>query len=230
MLTVHLAVKHTPKQPSYPKSNRFGSGMLCVGFITLIVVGMVAGMPTAHARQNALMVELPPALCQLDISRSRLRQCVEGYHMVVKGLDIGYGSNCASKKSSTLSPLQKRVLSKIIPDNSQQRQAWKRYGACSPYSASEYFRKIIEDSDKLKLPKQLYTGDSYEVNASRFRKQIADLNHNMGINSINLICQTDSQNQRILTEIQVCYDDTSYQTCSLSSASCGKSFVILGGK
>lgn len=204
--------------------SHFGS----VGLVGLALIGI--GTQTAQAGQNALMVELPPALCQLDMSRSRLRQCVEGYHMVVKGLDMGYGSNCQGKKSSTLSPLQKRVLSKIIPDNSQQRQAWHRYGACSPYSASEYFRKIIEDADKLKLPQQLYTGNSHTVNTSRFRQQIANLNRNMGTNSVNLICQINHQHQRILTEIQICYDDVSYQTCSLPSASCGKRFVIFGSQ
>lgn len=199
-----------------------------MGLVGLVLMGI--GTQTAQAGQNALMVELPPALCQFDMSRSRLRQCVEGYHMVVKGLDMGYGSNCRNNKSSTLSPMQKRVLSKIIPDNSQQRQAWSRYGACSPYSASEYFRKIIEDAGKLKLPPQLYTGKSHTVNTNRFRKQIADLNPNMGTNSITLICQIDHRQRRILTEIQICYDETSYKTCSLSSASCGKSFIIFGNK
>ena len=201
----------------------------------LVVLQAVISLP-AHAAsasktgQRVLMIEMTPALCSLQPSRTRMRQCLEGYSLTVSGLDLGYGERCGRGSEPRLSPLQLKVVNRIMPDSSVRSQAWQHYGACSPLSASSYFRQVVNLAGQLKLPSELNTGNSYTVSKSRFISQMTRLNSGMSAASIDLICQDGSRRQSILTDIHVCYEGNQFGSCNNVVNNCGKNFIISGRK
>mgnify|MGYP005814074495 FL=1 len=180
--------------------------------------------------QRVLMVEMTPALCNLQPTRARMRQCLEGYSFTISGLDLGYGERCGRGSEPRLSPLQLKVVNRIMPDTTVRSQAWHRYGTCSPLSANSYFRQIINYAGDLKLPSELTTGNSYTVSKSSFLKQMIRLNRGMSASDIDLICQAGSRRQSILTDINVCYEGSNFASCSNVIDSCDKKFIISGGQ
>lgn len=180
--------------------------------------------------QRVLMIEMTPALCSIQPTRSRMRQCLEGYSLNVSGLDMGYGERCGRGSEPRLTPLQLKVVNRVMPDTTVRSQAWQRYGVCSPLSASSYFRQITNYAGALKLPSELNTGNSYTVSKSRFISQMTRLNSGMSAASIDLICQAGSRRQLTLTDIHVCYDGNDFGTCQNVVDNCGSKFVISGGK
>ena len=184
----------------------------------------------AKSGQRVLMIEMTPALCSLQPTRSRMRQCLEGYSLTVSGLDMGYGERCGRGSDPRLTPLQLKVVNRIMPDTTVRSQVWQHFGVCSPLSASTYFRQITNYAGALKLPKELNTGNSYTVSKSRFISQMTRLNKGMSSSSVDLICQAGSRKQFILTEIQVCYDGGEFGRCYNVEDSCGSQFIISGGR
>lgn len=217
-------------------SNHKGKSYTVIGSATLLVLQSVMLMPAQAAsavksgQQRVLMIEMTPALCSLQPTRSRMRQCLEGYSLTVSGLDMGYEERCGRGSEPRLTPLQLKVVNRIMPDTTVRSQVWQRYGACSPLSASSYFRQITNYASALKLPNELNTGNSYTVSKSRFIGQMTRLNTGMPASSIDLICQAGSRRQTILTDVHVCYAGSEFGSCREVVDNCGKKFIISGGK
>ena len=210
-----------------------GNAILGVTALLLLQGAMTLPAQAASASktgQRVLMIEMTPALCSLQPTRARMRQCLEGYSLTVSGLDMGYGERCGRGSEPRLTPLQLKVVNRIMPDTTVRTQAWQRYGVCSPLSASNYFRQITNYAGDLKLPSELNTGNSYTVLKSRFVGQMTHLNSGMSANSVDLICQVGTRRQMVLTDIHVCYEGSSFGTCSNVVDNCGSKFIISGGK
>lgn len=214
-------------------SNKMVTSSVAYSAIALL---LITGLPLSAQAANAdksghrvLMVEMTPALCDLQPSRARMRQCLEGYSLTVSGLDLGFGSRCGRGSEPRLTPLQFKVVNRIMPDSTVRSQAWQRYGACSPLSASSYFRQITNLAGDLKLPSELNTGNSYTVSKSRFINQMTKLNKGLSPSGIDLICQSGSRRQSVLTDIHICYEGSRFGRCSSVVNSCGSNFIISGG-
>ncbi|MGM8910022.1 ribonuclease T2 [Psychrobacter sp. 1U1] len=209
-------------------------------YLTLNIVGLILlqgifllpaqAANAIQSNQRVLMIEMTPALCNLQPSRARMRQCLEGYSLTVSGLDMGYGERCGRGSDPRLTPLQLKVVNRIMPDTTVRSQAWQHHGACSPLSASSYFRQITNYAGVLKLPSELNTGNSYTVSKSRFISQMTRLNSGMSSASVDLICQAGNRRQSVLTDIHVCYDGGQFGKCNEVINSCGSNFIISGGK
>ena len=77
----------TSKQYNY-------SGWTVFSIATLLLLQgtMAMSAQAANASKSGhrvLMIEMTPALCNLQPTRSRMRQCLEGYSLTVSGLDMG---------------------------------------------------------------------------------------------------------------------------------------------
>ena len=226
--------------PEYASQNmmsqpRNTKGYTAINIATLLLMQGMIVMPAQAANasksgQRVLMIEMTPALCNLQPTRSRMRQCLEGYSLTVSCLDMGYGERCGRGSEPRLTPLQLKVVNRIMPDTTVRTQAWQRYGACSPLSASNYFRQITNYAGALKLPNELNTGNSYTVLKSRFIGQMTSLNKGMSPASVDLICQAGTKRQMILTDVHVCYEGSEFANCHKVVDNCGSKFVISGGK
>ena len=210
----------------------FHTASRVVGLLTLsfIVLMPAQAATVSKSGQRVLMIDMTPALCSLQPTRARMRQCLEGYSLTVSGLNLGYGNRCGRGNEPDLTPLQLKVVNRIMPDTTVRSQAWQRYGACSPLSANSYFRQIVSLAGDLKLPNELNTGNSYTVSKSRFVGQMTRLNRGMPASSIDLICQDANRRQSILTEVHVCYEGSQFASCSNTINNCGKNFIISGGE
>lgn len=214
------------------KYNKRHATFKVIGLLLLpgAMLSPVQAASAAKIGQRVLMIEMTPALCSIQPSRARMRQCLEGYSLTVSGLDLGYGERCGRGSEPRLTPLQLKVVNRIMPDSTVRSQAWQHYGACSPLSSSNYFRQIINYSGQLKLPSELNTGNTYTVSKSRFIGQMTRLNSGMTTSSIDLICQAGSRRQTMLTDVHICYEGNQFGSCSNVVDNCGSNFIISGGK
>lgn len=220
------------KYGNHSFNNRYHLTLNIIGLILLQGLFLLPAQAAnaVQSGQRVLMIEMTPALCNLQPSRARMRQCLEGYSLTVSGLDMGYGERCGRGSEPRLTPLQLKVVNRIMPDTTVRSQAWQHHGACSPLSASSYFRQITNYAGALKLPSELNTGNSYTVSKSRFIGQMLRLNNGMSSTGIDLICQAGRRRQSILTDIHVCYDGGQFGKCNEVINSCGSNFIISGGK
>lgn len=201
-----------------------------------------AHTPTAYT----LRIQLSPAVCALQPQRSSLRQCKDGYSMTVIGLrpEIQHtkAHKNAKKKTSKkpkkcsrtpakLSPLQAKIISRIMPDKAQRDISWQHYGACSNMSSPQYFRMIAKLSDNLSIPPELSTGNDYVVSHQQFLGSLLKKNKQLQKKQVQLVCRQYHNSQSfVLTELQVCYDSSGkYHNCQQVLAStCPTQFTIRG--
>lgn len=177
-----------------------------------------------------MQVEMTPAICSLDVNRQKQRKCLEGYSLTITGLLPEVNRNeCKTNSSALLSPIQAKVVARVMPDENYRVQLWQSIGGCVPMNASQYFRTVINLAEKLKIPADLTSSENKSVQHTALTAQFLKLNPSMSNNSIRFNCQ-NSKSNAILTEIQVCYKVSGqYKQCSNHIVSnCPSSFLIKG--
>lgn len=193
---------------------------LCLG-------GLILTTPMISRADMTLGIEMSPAVCSLYPNYAKLRQCVAGNRMSVNFLKIT-NQKCINHHYK-MTPLQESLASKLIPDVSMRQQVWQNYGRCSGMDTSNYFRKISQLSSQLKLPKELSSGQSYQVQQKNLVQQIVQLNPGLHPNAISLFCQVNDKRQPVLTYINICYNDNEmFGQCTYVLPSCPSKFMIDG--
>ena len=201
-------------------------GLCCAGFFLFNSQLMAAPQLQGYVMQ----VQLTPAVCALDTSKQKQRKCLEGYSLTITGLlPEATERSCSTTSSANLSPLQAKVVARVMPEENARIQLWRSIGGCIPMSASQYFRTVINLADRLKVPADLTSSENKSVQYNVLKNQFVKLNPGMNNNSIRFTCQS-SQNEPVLTEIQVCYRvNGQYKQCSNHIVSnCPSSFSIKG--
>lgn len=164
-----------------------------------------------------LKINLAPAVCRIDNSMRNSRQCMEGYALTVMGL-LPEGVNtrkCATSSSIKLSPVQSRLLSRIMPDEAEQVRLWRSVGGCVGINANQYFRSMINSAEQLKLPPEVTSPTSIRVNRMALKARFIDLNPGLTVDGINFTCMSDRNNNMFLTHINVCYlPNGKFRACS----------------
>ncbi len=178
-----------------------------------------------------LSINLAPAACVLHPEWRELRQCQEGYALIVHGLWTEKSpmqkSDVCSETPPELSPIQQRVLEKLMPDEDMRNSAWQKYGACMGLSAQEYFRAITSYTNKLKLP-EVFKGEGRdkEVGRDELLSEIQKLNVDLPEKGVYLRCQSN-QDKTFLTEIRVCYDKMGqFAACKNIKPNCPDSITL----
>ncbi len=211
----------------------------CV-YSSLIFLGSLAGAASAFCLSTAvhagelkgyvMQVQLTPAACALDSSRTRQRKCLEGYSLTITGLLPETSENdCRTNSSAMLSPLQAKVVARVMPDENARIQLWRSVGSCVPMNASQYFRTIINLADRLKVPAELSSAETHASQMLRLKQQFLRLNPGLPTDAIRFDCESNGSNP-VLTSIQVCYKaNGQYKQCSSQVvSSCPGSFLIKG--
>ena len=197
---------------------------------TCAFLNIQANAATPPLQGYVMQVEMTPAICSLDINRQKQRKCLEGYSLTITGLLPEVSRNeCKTNSSALLSPIQAKVVARVVPDENYRVQLWQSIGGCVPMSASQYFRTVINLAEKLKIPTDLTSSENKSVQHHTLIAQFLKLNPSMSNNSIRFSCQ-NSKSNAILTEIQVCYKVSGqYKQCSNHIVSnCPSSFLIKG--
>ncbi len=177
-----------------------------------------------------LRVELTPAICALDKNKQKQRQCLEGYALTIGGLLPETAQHdCETNSTVRLSPIQSKVVARIMPNETARVQLWEDVGGCLPMSASQYFRTIIGFAEKLKIPAELTDGVSRNMQQTTLKQEFIKLNSTLKPSAMRLNCQVGN-GKTLLTEIQICYQPNGlYKQCSSAVVSnCPNEISILG--
>ena len=118
-------------------------------FVTFGAPAVYAEAPTSYT----LVIHLTPAVCATNPELRRLRQCQEGFSLTVLQLqpEPPPERDCA-QDAARLSPLQARVVERIMPDEQLRNEAWRSSGSCTGMSVTAYFRTITTYAGRLKVP------------------------------------------------------------------------------
>lgn len=205
---------------------------------SLILVGVGSGVTSFQVLASpkglqgyVMQIQMTPAICSIDKTKVKQRKCLEGYSLTITGLlPETPQRNCTTSSSAKLSPIQTKVVARVMPDENARMNLWRNIGGCVPMNASQYFRDIINKAQNLKIPDDLTGVDNKTVQQSTLKSQFYRLNPKLQKDSIQFSCATNSKRQVVLTNIQVCYKvNGQYKQCSNSQTlDCPKTFMIQG--
>ena len=185
---------------------------------------------SAPVQGYVMSVQMTPAVCLIDSSKSKKRKCLEGYSLNIEGLypDVA-ARECRTQSSAKLPPLQAKVVARVMPDEAARVQLWQAIGGCVPMNASQYFRTVINFAERLKIPADLTSPNTIAVQKENLRQQFTKLNPSLPPNGIRFSCQA-SRFDSILTEIRVCYQKNGqYKQCASHIVTgCPNEFTIKG--
>ncbi|WP_434533995.1 ribonuclease T2 family protein [Acinetobacter rudis] len=185
----------------------------------LLALWMICGETFAADAQlqgYVMQIQMTPAVCSMDQSSAKQRKCMEGYSLTITGLlpEVRPGTNCRTNSSANLSPIQTKVIAKVMPDENGRSQLWHEVGGCVPMNASQYFRTVISYAEKLKVPSDLTGYENKVVDQAKLRAQFLRLNPSLPSQGIRFSCQ-NRQEPAVLTEVKVCYHvNGHYKQCS----------------
>ena len=185
---------------------------------------------SAPVQGYVMSVQMTPAVCLIDSSKSKKRKCLEGYSLNIEGLYPEVAAReCSTQSSAKLPPLQAKVVARVMPDEAARIQLWQGIGGCVPMNASQYFRTVINFAGRLKVPADLTSANNIEVQQEGLRQQFIKLNPSLPSKGLRFSCQT-SKFDTVLTEISVCYKTNGqYKQCSSHFvSSCPSEFSIKG--
>jgi len=179
-----------------------------------------------------LNIQMTPAVCAFDPNQKKQRKCLEGYALTIGSLvpeSFNKSEACETETSPILSPLQAKVVARVIPDESYRIQLWHAVGGCVPMNASQYFRTIINYAQNLKIPAVLTDTVSHAIGKQSLEEQFLGLNRGLPARGIQLNCQKDGRNN-ILTHISVCYKNNGqFKACPVNvTSNCPSQFNIQG--
>lgn len=200
----------------------------------LSVLPFLSVYNATHAKNVSgyvLRIQMTPAVCKLDKTQQKQRQCLDGYALTIAGLlpELTQPS-CSTNSSAKLSTIQAKVVARIMPNETARIQLWQDIGGCVPMNASQYFRSMIGLAEKLKIPTVLSDGANRYVSAAQLKQDFYKLNNGLKPQSIRLNCQV-TQSLTYLTEVQVCYKtDGKFKPCNPALLSnCPAEFNVQGG-
>lgn len=161
--------------------------------LLLISSGIAMGffVTSAHAAPTVfgyvMEVQMTPAVCLFDSQGSKKRKCLEGYSLNITGLYPETTTReCQTKSSAVLSPLQTKVVARVMPDEHARRQLWAEIGGCVPMSASQYFRNVINYAERLKIPADLTSSENKTAQLHSLRGQFQRLNPGLPASGLRL--------------------------------------------
>ena len=175
-------------------------------------------------------VQMVPALCSLYPEYTKKRKCLEGYSLNISGLYPQTTSqNCTTNSSAKLSPLQSKVVARIMPDDNTRTILWRNIGGCVPMNASQYFRTIINYADRLKVPAELTEQENITISVDTLRAKFLKINPQLPGNALRFNCQ-QTQSASVLISIKVCYrPNGNYKSCPANIINtCPKTVTIKG--
>lgn len=194
-------------------------------------LGLFAPQTFAAPLQGYVMVvQMTPAVCMFDAQKSKQRKCLEGYSLNISGLYPETSeTECRTTSSAALSPLQAKVVARVMPDENARMQLWRGIGGCVQMNSSQYFRTIINYAERLKIPKELTSPETRAMHQTNLRLQFLRLNPSLPANAIRFSCST-FQGNAILTEVKLCYKNNGqYKRCSAEvENTCPNLFTIKG--
>ncbi len=205
-------------------------GTLCGLFSITVYADETASPPSSFT----LIIRMTPAACALDPALQKLRQCQDGFTLTISSLQAERASgkrleNC-SRDQTNLSPLQERVVERVMPDKQLRDEDWQRNGSCTGMTPNVYFRTIATYAQRLKIPSELASPRDTVLTKSHIISKLQQLNPGLTEKSLLLRCTVEpGRDLPVLTELRSCYNTQGqYDSCpAYVKSNCPSSVVIL---
>lgn len=184
-------------------------------FISALMMAGMSSMPVSATPTGYVMdVQMVPAICSLYPEYAKKRKCLEGYSLNITGLfPENPQGNCITNSSAKLSPLQAKVVARVMPDENSRAALWHHIGGCLPMNASQYFRTIINYADRLKVPHELTDQENLTMSMETLRAKFLKINPQLPANAIRFNC-SGLHSKSLLTAVKVCYySNGQYKNC-----------------
>lgn len=205
--------------------------VICTFFTNSITMAHAdISMTTTGNLGYVLHIQMTPAVCALDENANKQRKCLEGYSLTVASLvPEVMQTDCFTNTSANLSPVQSKVVARLIPDDGYRMQLWRTVGGCMPMNASQYFRTMTTFAQNLKIPTLLTDAVSHNVSYSTLQEHFMKLNSGLPANAIQFNCQRQGR-KTLLTHTSVCYKTNGqFKACPTHLVSnCPANFNIQG--
>ncbi|WOE31312.1 MULTISPECIES: ribonuclease I [unclassified Acinetobacter] len=200
-------------------------------FVSSLVLYLVFSNTHANTVNGYVMgIQMTPAVCLMDSAKAKTRQCLEGYALNITGLYPETRQvDCQTNSSAALSPIQAKVVARVMPDERARVALWRGIGGCVPMNASQYFRNVINFADRLNIPAVMTTQASVRIQRDILTAMFIRLNPSLLEKSIHFQCNR-YRNTTYLTNIKVCYNPVGqYKACAPTVITeCPKTFTIKG--
>ena len=234
-----LSVRHSQAKNLYSSKKSLFSQMLMS-----LLVGTLCGVFSIHVYADdntaappssfTLIIRMTPAACALDPALQKLRQCQDGFTLTISSLQAertgGRRLENCSRDQTNLSPLQERVVERVMPDKQLRDEDWQRNGSCTGMTPTVYFRTIATYAQRLKIPSELASPRDTVLTKNYIVSKLQQLNPGLTEKSLLLRCTAEAGRELpVLTELRSCYNTQGqYDTCPVYiKSNCPSSVVIL---
>ena len=217
------------KKRSFLNNRNLIQSLILVGVGSFVTSFQAVASPKG-LQGYVMHIQMTPAICSIDKSKIKQRKCLEGYSLTITGLlPETPQRDCTTSSSAKLSPIQTKVVARVMPDENARMNLWRNIGGCVPMNASQYFRTIINFAEKLKIPSELTVYEDRKIQQNYLKAQFLKLNPGMPSDGIRFSCQ-NIKSRPVLTEIRVCYKTNGeYKQCASQVVSnCPSAFDIKG--
>ena len=170
-----------------------------------------------------------PSYCEAEGGARDDAQCETGrrYGFLVHGLwpqyERGYPEDCPTRLAP--SEADARAIADLMPARGLVRHEWRKHGACSGLSPTDYLKAIRAAREVVRIPAAFQRLDSY-VTTSPSEVEAAFLAVNPGLKSDGVAVTCDG---RRLREVRVCLTrDLRFRACEeVDRRACRSGRVVL---
>ena len=112
------------KKRSFLNNRNLIQSLILVGVGSFVTSFQAVASPKG-LQGYVMHIQMTPAICSIDKSKIKQRKCLEGYSLNITGLYPETTTReCQTKSSAVLSPLQTKVVARVMPDEHARRQLW----------------------------------------------------------------------------------------------------------
>jgi ribonuclease T2 len=152
-----------------------------------------------------LSLSWSPSYCEAEGDNANPQQCDAGrpYAFVVHGLwpqfERGFPADCDTTERDVAKETL-RSLYDIMPSAGLIRHQWRKHGACSGLSQSDYFRILRQARERVVVPEQFRRLDDYRtLRPGEAEQAFLQANPDMQAKGVAVTCD-----HRYLREVRIC--------------------------
>lgn len=178
-----------------------------------------------------LSLSWSPTFCASKQGDENGQQCgsTRDYRFIVHGLwpqyEKGYPDFCDTREPRRVPRSVGEALFDIMPSMGLIGHQWRKHGSCTGLTQREYFAKIREAFQRIRLPYDLTRGESaVSFSANEIEEKFVAANPGMSRRGISTSCEG-----RLLEEVRICLTkDLQFRDCAeVDADGCRASSITL---
>lgn len=170
----------------------------------LLLVALATSPSTQAFDYWVLALSWSPEFCKSDRSEDAREQCSIPRGFIVHGLwpqnQTGYPEYCAGKTPVPDALVQR--MAPLMPGAGLVRHEWKKHGTCSGLAPEDYFTRVEQAVQSVKLPDKFMSSRANQrISKTQLEKAFLELNPAWSAESVTIECF-----DHYLSELRLCLD------------------------